>query len=134
MTHDLLVTGAVQNYDSDVVKGFISGLCNPDDVLRRGKVDVYYLGPLRPDHQFIHIEDVLGVEHRTPLGEGDHADRAGKAERGQPCSINRVDSDVHLRIVLRTKLLSVEEHRRLVLLPLAYYHDTGHRDCVHHIP
>src|SRR5206468_11685232 len=50
----------------------------------------------------------------------------------QACALERVDGDVDLRSSAAADLLAVEEHRRLVLLPLADHHDAVHRDGVEH--
>ena len=46
--------------------------------------------------------------------------------------LERVDGDVDLRPGAVADLLAVEEHRRLVLLPLADHDDAAHRDRVDH--
>ncbi len=100
-------------------------------VLRRRGVDVDRADCVGARGDLLHIKGPAGKKHRPALRRGDHRDRVRLSERGQPRALERVDSDVDLR-ASRAHVLAVEQHRRLVLLPLADHDDAVHRDRVEH--
>ncbi|GAB1486220.1 hypothetical protein MASR2M79_12680 [Aminivibrio sp.] len=46
----------------------------------------------------------------VPLGQGNHTDGPGKAEGGEPCSVDGVHGDVHFGRGRGAEVFSVEEH------------------------
>ncbi len=87
-----------------------------------------------PAGELVHVDRGAGEEHRAPLGDRDDGDRVRLADGGQPRPLQRVDRDVDLGRPSVADLLAVEQHRRLVLLPLADHDDAVHRHGVEHEP
>jgi len=79
----------------------------------------------------IHVKRGKGVVPEG-TGDGDDGDRVRLSDRGQPRSLERVDGYIDFGRVAVPDLLAVEEHRRLVLLPLADDDDALHGDGVEH--
>ncbi len=102
------------------------------DRLAERPVEVEQVGDLVAAGHLLHVDARAGVEHRAALGERDHGQRVGHAERAQARALERVDGDVDLRAAAVADLLAVGEHRRLVLLALADHHDAVHVDRVQH--
>ena len=67
-------------------------------------------------------------EHRSPLRQRDHRDRARQAARGQARAFDRIDCDVDLGLEAVADLLAEVEHRRLVLLTFADHDGAAHVD------
>ena len=125
---------ALEDDDGELARGDSLRLRDCVDVLGRRCVDVDHVDPLRPDRDLLHVHGRAGEEHRPPLGYGHDRDRVRLAERRQACTFERIDGHVDLRPGSVADRLPVEEHRRLVLLPLADHDDPVHRDRVEHGP
>ena len=97
--------------------------------MRDRRLEVDDVGSLRPDRDLLHVHARPGVEHRAPLGQGDHGDGVGAAEGGERGPVDGIDGDVARRPA-GADLLAVVEHRRLVLLSLADDDNPVHRDVV----
>ena len=129
-----VVPVALEDDDGDLAHVEVLRLRHGADVLGRRRVDVDRVRRLAADGDLVHVEGGAGIEHRPPLGDGDHGDRVRLAERRQPRPLERIDGDVDLRAAAVADLLAVEEHRRLVLLALADHDDAVHPDGVEHEP
>ena len=130
---DLLVTGAVEDHGRDVVDVLAERLRHRAKVVGDRHVEVDDVGGLGADRDLLHVDAGSGIEHRAPLGDRDHRDGVGSAERGERGAVDRVDGDVARRTAV-ADLLAVVEHRRFVLLALADDDDAVHRDAVEHEP
>ena len=95
-------------------------------------VKVEQIGDVACSRQLLHVDAGAGVEHRPARRNGDHGQRARHSLRCQRRSFERIDRNVDLRVGAVADVLSVEEHRRLILLTLADYNDTVHRNRVEH--
>ncbi len=109
-------------------------LRDASDVLRDRGGDVDDVGGLGADGDLLHVEHGGRVEHRAPLGHGEHRDRAGSALRHEGRAVDRVDRDVAQRTVAVADLLAVVQHGRFVLLALTDHDDTLHRHGADHVP
>src|SRR5215216_6351070 len=130
---DVFVAGAVEDHGSHVVDVFAERLRHRLEVVRDRRVQVDRLSRLGSHGDLLHVHARPGVEHRSPLREGDHGDGIGAAEGGERGPVDGVDGDV-ARWATGTDLLAVVEHRRLVLLALTDDDDTVHGDVVEHEP
>jgi hypothetical protein len=130
--NEFVMAVALEDDDGEVVDVDLLRLCDAPEVLRRGRVDVDRVGRLGPDGDLVHVQGGTREEHRPPLGDGDDRDRIRHPERRQPRSLERIHGDVHLGPVAVAHGLPVEEHRRLVLLPLADHDDASHAHGVEH--
>ena len=65
--------------------------------------------------------------------KSDHRERTRHPERRQARALERIDRDVDLGRGAVADLLAVEQHRGLVLLPLADHDDAVHRHRVEHV-
>ena len=123
---------ALEHDDGEVVHVDALRLGDALEVLGRCRVDVDRVRRLGPGGDLVHVQRRAREEHRAALGDGDDGDRVRHPERGQPGPFERVDGDVDLGPGAVADLLAVEEHRRLVLLPLADHDDAAHRNGVEH--
>ena len=127
-----VVAVAVEDHRGDVAHALAERLGDRFEVGLHRRVEVDHVGRERAGRDLLHVDARAGVEHRAPLAERDHRDRARAAERRERGAVDRVDRDVHRGGGAVADLLAVEEHRRFVLLALADHDDAVHRDAVEH--
>jgi hypothetical protein len=126
------VARAVEHDDHHVAHVGPFALGDEPDRLAQRAIEVQEVGEVLAGGHLLHVHDRARVEHRAPLGEGDDSERVRPTVGGQPRALQRVDRDVHLGRCAVADLLTVVEHRRLVLLPLADDHDAVHVHGVEH--
>src|SRR5699024_7217876 len=90
--------------------------------------DVHDTGGLRADGDLVHVEHRGWVVHGVAVSGGDDGDGVRAPLGHQGGAVDRVHGDVDLRAVAGADVLTVEQHRGLVLLALA---DHDHAVHVH---
>ena len=99
----LLVARAVEHDHRDVAGLAALALGDLADHVLEGLVEADQVGGSRAGRDLLHVDAGAGVEHRPPLGEGDHRERRGHAPRGQRRPLERVDGDVDDRAGCRRR-------------------------------
>jgi hypothetical protein len=122
----------LEDHDRQVVDADAFRFGDPLEVLARRDIDVDRVRGLGADGDLVHVQRRPGEEHRPALRDRDDGDRIRHPERRETRALERIHGDVDLGPRSVPDLLAVEEHRRLVLLPLADDHDTSHGDGVDH--
>src|SRR5919107_724950 len=112
----LLVAGAVEDADGQLGDVGPLGLGDAAQVVLDRSLEVDHGGGVAAHGQLLHVDTGAGVEHRPPLGQGDHGDGVGKALGGQGGPVDGVDGDVDLGWGAGADPLAVVEHRGVVLL------------------
>ena len=132
LLHGVLVALAVEHHHHHVADVAVLALGDELERLGQRAVEIEQVGDVGAAGDLLHVDARPRIEHRPALGQRDHGQRVGHAERGQPGALQRIDGDVDLGRDAVADLLAVEEHRRLVLLALADHHHAVHRDGVQH--
>ena len=83
-------------------------------------------GRLRADRDLFHVHDVGRAIDRAAFGQRDDRNRIRHALRQQPRAVDRIDRDVHLRLLAVADALADVEHRRFVFFAFADDHDAVH--------
>ena len=94
LADDVLVAGTVEDHRGDVVDVLALRLGHRFEVGLDRRVDVDDVGGLGTDRDLVHVDARAGVEHRAPLGDGDHRDGVVAPERREGRAVDRVDGDV----------------------------------------
>ena len=102
------------------------GLRDPPKVLGGAGGDVDRADRSGSDGDLVHVERRSGIEHRAAIGNGDDRERVRLAHRSERGAVDRVDRNVDFRVAAVADLLTVVEHRRIVLLALADDHGAAH--------
>ena len=129
----LVVPGPVQDAHRDVGGRRIATLATERTFSPIGAVMSMASDRFGSDGDLVHVEHRRRVEHRAALGNREHRDRVGQALAHQRGAVDRVDGEVTFGTVAVADLLTVVEHRRVVLFALADDHDAAHRHRVHQL-
>jgi len=128
------VTLAVENRQRDLLGATALALTDLADDLADRFVESEEVLELGCRGHLLHVHAGTGIKHRAALGQGDHGECATETTGSQGRSLERVDGDVDDGRAAVTDVLTVVEHRRLVLFALADDDDAVHRHGVEQQP
>ncbi len=126
----LFVARPVQDAHRQVGHRRVLRLRDAADVLTDRRGDVDRVDGVGTDGDLVHVEHRRRVEHRAAFGHRQHRDGVRHALGHQGGAVDRVDGEVAVRAVSVADLLTVVEHRGVVLLALADHHHPAHRHRV----
>ena len=124
-----LVARLVHDHHTELVDLLREGLRHLLHGALRGVVEVDGVTRRRRDHDLVHVEARSGGPEGTRVAEGDRGQGSGKPLRAEGRALQGVDGDVEVGPAsVVPDDLAVEQHRRVVLLPLPDDHRSATGD------
>ena len=120
------MTRAVQHDGGQVIDILAHGFGYNSKVLRHGRFEVDLAFGLRPDGDFVHINEWTWVEHGTAWRNRNGGNRVGATEGQRTRAIDRVDSHIHFGRFAVANVFAVVKHGCVILLTLADHDHAVH--------